>query len=841
MRGLLCALAALGLLAPAPAHGGPVDEIGKDLVKLEGEVQALSQSVRRPNLKTGDTNKANRRLIEAQVSFGIGAYDEAAVMLYDYVARYPNSRSYDEALYYLAESLYLKGDLHASRTYFVKLAQDVGGKSKFFQQALERLIELSLKLRDDANVQQWLDALDAVPAAQQRASIPYVRGKYAYFSGRYDEAIGFFKQVKASSAYGFQARYFLGGTYVAKGELATALKVYSGITRMRPKSDEHKRVVELTRLAMGRVYYECNEPGECSITLSEVEKESVRKQYERAELTEAQLEEKFADVRLKKLWAKSIDEYLRISRRSDLFDEALYEIAWVYVKNKHHEKALRALELLTLANPDSARMPEVRILEGNLRIRRAQNLAFSKEGNYAEEYSKAYKTFSGTKKTFGDAHGELEKIIAERRDPRSFMAQVTGRTSDTFDVDTTMPAVAAEWLRDQPDVKRVVSVETDLGQIRDEIAIAEKTIARLEQATSSSQSVNIFPALAEKRARSVEILEGVFAMRLQLMNHERAAAMRHAGGAEKAELDRLAAARREAYNKWKELPNADVSHSERIRLARNDYDELERKAQEVALVIETTEATLVAVVKYIEDRRNQGAPAKELEGFDKPLAELRTELAELRAEHTAIKRDLTLARDRAGVGDEAAREATAVRANLRAAINAEHDYIRGMSGRVSGADRTLLDQIAGLTGRANTITDTLDKTNATIDAIVDDVLGEVRAEVSAEKAKLAAYKQEWSVYETESRELGGEVLEANFGQVKNAFYDILVRSDIGIIDISWAQREFADKTLKQLELDKKRDLRTLRIDFEQVLREEADAKEAARKKRAEDAKKGGAQ
>ena len=90
------------------------------------------------------------------------------------------------------------------------------------------------------------------------------------------------------------------------------------------------RIAELSHMALGRLYYERDQP------------------------------------------SKSVDEYLRISRRSDLFDEALYEVTWVYVKNKEFDKALRALELLALADPTSQRMPDVRILEGNLRIRKAQ-------------------------------------------------------------------------------------------------------------------------------------------------------------------------------------------------------------------------------------------------------------------------------------------------------------------------------------------------------------------------------------------------------------------------------------------------------------------------------------
>src|SRR5262249_56376606 len=95
----------------------------------------------------------------------------------------------------------------------------------------------------------------------------------------------------------------------------------------------------------------------------------------------------------------AIDHSLTISRHSPYFDGALFEVAWVYVKAKEFDKALRALELLALANPKSAMLPDVRILEGNLRIRKAQTTA-AVRGNSTEESAKATQAFEETAKTY---------------------------------------------------------------------------------------------------------------------------------------------------------------------------------------------------------------------------------------------------------------------------------------------------------------------------------------------------------------------------------------------------------------------------------------------------------
>ena len=115
------------LLGASPgADADVIDDIGKKLINYDGEVTSLKQGVRRPKINEGTSNLASRRLIDAQVAFGMGNYDDAAVMLYDFVAKYPSNPSYDEGLYYLAEALFLKGDSMAARTYFMKLVDERG-------------------------------------------------------------------------------------------------------------------------------------------------------------------------------------------------------------------------------------------------------------------------------------------------------------------------------------------------------------------------------------------------------------------------------------------------------------------------------------------------------------------------------------------------------------------------------------------------------------------------------------------------------------------------------------------------------------------------------------------
>ena len=745
-------------------HAQNLNKLGKRLLALEAEADQVRQGIRRPKAVAASGSKASRQMIDAQVAFGVGNYDTAALMLYDFVEKYPNSPDFDTALYYLAESLFQKGDNMAARTYFTRLAKDVGQRSKFYQQGLERLLELSLK-NPDEKVQEWLEALDAIPNSDRRPSLPYVRGKYAYFSDSYDEALGFFDKVSKNSRYHTQARYFAGACYVAKKELAKAARTFKALADSKPRGRAAKRVTELAHMALGRLYYERDQP------------------------------------------SKAVDEYLRISRKSDLFDEALYEVAWVYVKNKQFDKSLRALELLALADPTSSKLPEVRLLEGNLRIRKAQRLSLANKGNSVEEYDKAIRVFETTHKIFDDPHKQLQEILKGTNDPRTYMAQVTGRHSDVFATENTMPEVAAAWVREQPDVKRVVNIESDLSQIKAEIASATKTIERLDRALTKTTSVNVFPKLAKKRTRALEITEEILSIRETLADRSYKLATNTA--ADRARLDRLRQQRQTISRQLRDVPGGKLKQGERIAKAKNRYSELEKRAAEISAVITTSEASLVALDKYIADSAPDAI--KRRDEAKKLVEELRTEIATMKNELDGINRDITLAKDGAGTMDETSEKLARLRADLLRALDEEFEF-HSSALRGDGEGQ----RIAALVRRGRATGTTLRNAVRAIDDLVEFALGDVRSSLAEEKARLAAYQREFATYEAESRELGGHILGESFAAVKAKFYDVIVQSEIGVIDVTWSRKEAADESTQRLGLDKGRDLRTLTDEFRDV-------------------------
>jgi TolA-binding protein len=816
---LATALAATTISLPArvraqPEETGGLAEIGGRLAELRDEVTNLGKDVEPPDRSPAAARaRASRQLIDAQIALGTGDHDAAAVLLYDFIEDHPESRSYDAALFYLAEALFQRDDHLTSRERFTELMQRIGPSSRFYQQALERLVELSLALRDDTDVERWLAALDRVPPAQLRPSVHYVRGKYTYSRDRFQDALQHFGQVPIDTDYFFQARYFMGVCYVALGSLENAHAVYRDLvtrepprrTRNQPRNQpgaggvggvggvglgagaadadevyrDSLRVIELSHLALGRIYYDTN------------------------------------------YLPQAVDAYLEVDRKSDLFEEAAYEIAWVFVKLKQFDKALLAIELLGRIAPGTSLVPSVEILEGNLRIRKAQALSVTSARESAAEYKRALATFEDTRERFAIAHEELGRVMDDRLDARMFLDQLAGRTAETFEVRATLPEMAAAWLRQEAGVQRVVAVEQNLEQIASDVRTSERAIERLEHALAEPSRSNVFPALAKKRVRGVEILEEVFALRRRIARAERGVILRHASEDERATLAELELRRDALARELASLPSGEVAHGERIARARNAVAALGEDTAEATRVIDAATAKLVALDKYLHDRgqkasktaskagKGSSSDAEATAEARKDMAELREELASLREELDRLRRDTTLAKDRAGTGDEAALRASALRVELRRALENEQGLMLRIAGRMDGDDRERGQAIATLLGAAQELTGDVDALERLIDEVVEVELEDARSALVEEKARLAVIKRELGDHEAEARELGGAVVSASFAAAKQKLYEILVRADVGVVDVGWSKKEDGDEAVRRVDLDRLREERMI--------------------------------
>ncbi len=248
---------------------------------------------------------------------------------------------------------------------------------------------------------------------------------------------------------------------------------------------------------------------------------------------------------------------------------------------------------------------------------------------------------------------------------------------------------------------------------------------------------------------------------------------------------------------------------------RGSYDTLESTASQVQVALDGLEASRAELQAALAD---PALGVFQRAQITQGLADIDADIGPMNAELASLRADIALGRDEAAARDEFALYAKATRQKARQAIGAEHAALKG------GVANAALDRIML---HANVIEDKLDALNTRLDDTAEAALVDVRAEVAINKTELAVTRSEFLQLEAESRAVAGEIVAKAMVGTQGDLDDVMVRADVGKVDVAWSQKEDVDADLKTFTLSKQRGLKQLYIEFKDILDEEKALKAAA--------------
>jgi tetratricopeptide (TPR) repeat protein len=756
---VLCGVASAWLWA-GRAFAGELEDANAKLGDLEERVRATSADFR--DSSAPDPAVAMRRVLDAEMLFKLKNYNEAATILLDVVEKYPDAQGGDDALVLLGESLFQEKDYNSARHY-LEIAVKKNSGSRLEQRALQRLVEVSLHTEDFSQVDDYLKRLQNIPFDQLEPSVPYVRGKYAFFRDRLDDAISTFASIPTTSPYFLQARYFIATALVKKGDQVSALAGFDAIVRAHPRSDTEKEIQDLARLAIGRLNYEHD-------------------QFEKAR-----------------------EAYNLIPQQSLHFEEALNEQAWTSIKAKDFKSAYRALDLILLQNPDSPQAPELRLLMGNLHVRL---------GNF----SLANEAFMQARDQLDPLYKQLDETLTKCKADPTYYDSLIGKGMDKFDISVFMPKLAVKWVKADPAVARLVVLTDDVSELQRGIKDSEQTLARLELAVGGQLKVGIFPDLAAVRTRTSEILNQLVEMRRRFIGKMRTLTAGALSEGDKARLEQLAVERAMAEKELEGLPLTATALRDREKKAHSALDQLDGQASELNVMVQGMEAELVAIEQYfIKSRADQKIKPEEL---IQPVASMRDGIAELRASNDHIRNAIAEAAREATVGAATGDQDRGAIATLVDSMKKERAVFQGARARLSADDQHDFDAMASLLERADGVQAHLAELDGKIEASAQRRLGELKQQLLAEKNNLQAANAQLGGIVSESQSLGGGLAFAMLSKATDRFYDLVVQSDVGLVDVAWGLKDQRTSTVSKLINQQKLELKTIEEDFRPLLEEE---------------------
>jgi tetratricopeptide (TPR) repeat protein len=750
----------LGLgLAAAEAHADETDDASRKLVELDQKIRAIAAAFREDPTTGGATPE--RRLVEAQTLLELKSYEAASTLLYDIVENHPNTLLAEDATVLLAEALRLNGDPVGSRRYFEKAVEKKSG-SRREQQALQGLVELALRTGNFDNVDDYLERLADIPPARLEPSVPYVRGKYLFFRDRLDDAAGAFASIVPPNPYHLQAQYFLATVQVKRGDLAAAAVGFDNVLKLQPATDNDRDIHDLARLALGRIHYE-------------------RSQFDKAK-----------------------ERYTSLDRRSKYFGDAMYESAWTSIKSGDFKSAYRAVDLLLLQDPNSPRAPELRLLTGNLNLRLAN-------------FFVASETFGKSRDEFEPIHRELVATLERARTEPDYFGKLIGRDIGKFDISLFVPAAAVKWVKDEPEVAQVVVLAADVGAVRQSLNDSEELLLRLDSALGGSGKVAIFPDLADDRTQSRAVLNQVVDIRARFAEKLRALAEPHLAPDEKAALAATADERKLLEGNLKDVPLTAEDLLARDKGAQGTLIELDGEASEINVLIQGLEAEVVALEQFSSRGGLDGKMPRE--EVDRQVTELKAMITELRRKNTSLRTeiaDATRQQSAAGAAGESERSSAKRLAEI---IKAEQEIYARARGRLGASEAGAFASYSEILNRADQVQTTVLSFDDRIDAIAEGRLGKIREQLVAERTNLTGVAEKLAALTNESQDVGGGLAETIVARVRDRFYDLTVKSDVGLIDVSWGLKDSKTQNLSKLITQQKLELKALDEDFRALLEE----------------------
>ncbi len=756
-RGCLAAIAALAL--PTAALAAPADEldrIGREVAELEQQARQLEASLERDQVR--GTRQVEERLTDAELFFNMRDYARASILYLDVVEHYPTHPGHPEALFRLAESLFLLQNYYGARTYFGQVLDNAGrtGFDTYVQASLGRLIEIAIHLDEFEGIDAHFTRLSQLPPAEVTAGTHYARGRLLYHQERLDEAARAFAQVPEGSDEYLRAHYHVGVIAVAQQQYEQAIQVFERVGRVEPSSGADRQVVDLAHIAAGAVYLELDQPEE------------------------------------------AIRAYQGVGRNSRHFAQALFQAAAAFRQLGDSTRAERALEVLTVADPESHHIPRAKILRGNLLL---------ETGRFGE----AREVFQDVAEQFRPVREELERVLAREREPARYFQELVRANLEVFDASTFLPPLAVRWVREEPEFQRameVLEITAECGRQLDETQLL---LVRLEAAVSGPSAVNLFPSLRQGAVRAVQIEN-----RLARLRGRVAAVEEELVGRESSELREVIAERRRLEQEIRELPTDAEAYGEQEDAARAEFRGLAGQLARVAGRIDRLQAMVVAIEIYVRDTAAQWEDNPTgLAALHEELAIHRQAIETHRAEVQSIRNLIDTGAIQVGIGDERDRRDARLREEYDAVVRRQRDIIGRMGG--GGAD---LARAADIAERIDSVHATLGRFDAEVTRRADQQSMELRDQLTTERGNIETYARELAELEALAEDVIGHEAYRNFRSVRDRFHDLVRQADVGTVDVAWAEREEHRHRIDRLSEERRVQLQTLADEFREVTEEQ---------------------
>jgi tetratricopeptide (TPR) repeat protein len=580
--GALLSCFAFGARAEAISAGDAQERAQKSILQVEADLPKADRQVKGTGVH-GPT--AAERVAAGEMLLRAKDYDRAIDELSKVVELYRQGKvspsANADALFLLAEGYFQSKQYLSGRRHYREIVDSAQKRpyDAYAGRALSRLVDIALRTNDLDSLDWVFARLDKLPATDKSGSLQYARAKALYARRDYARARAGIDSVPAKSEYAHQAQYLLGVLMVketppappapavparppalppgAKApaapagpqpneRFAPAIEQFRKITRLPADSEEHRHVIDLAWMAMGRLFYETDN------------------------------------------YLDAAEAYSHVDRTSPEFSTMLYELGWVYVRLGDYQRAQRALEVLAITDPGTLELADGSLLRADLMLR-------------SRQFDKAFMLYQNVQRRFDPIRERVDAFLASTTDPAVYYDKLT---SDEMASGETLPPLVIEWAREEAEDERVFSVIDDVTRSRDLIKRSRKLVMKLNAALASPTRIKAFPDLKNALEKTVGLLNKSALARLTL-----AQGMDDVGGSGAGELGRVRLERKRLMRRMEFLPVTDGDFSRREATGERQWNRVSQTLQRLTLESDQLQALVNGLRRMVKEADRFGVTA----------------------------------------------------------------------------------------------------------------------------------------------------------------------------------------------------------------------------------------
>lgn len=646
--------------------------------------------------------------------------------------------------------------------------------------AASRLVDIVLRTDNTEGLDDLVARLEALPNGDPTGALPYARAKAHFARGNAVKAKEAIAQVQSTSAYTHQAQYLMGviqmklAAAAADAQAATppgakaasagaspygaAIDQFRAVTKLAADTPAHRHVIDLAWMAIARLSYE----------------------------SDALLD--------------AVDAYSRIGRESPEFALMLYELAWVHAKLGDYQRAQRALEVLSIADPKSLRLADGSLLRADLMLRSGQ-------------FDKAFELYQSVRGQFDPVHEQVAQFLKSTTDPSVFYDRLVADSLEQQSSKDLSPLVI-EWARQEVESERAFVVIDDVTRSRDLVKRSRRLAAQLTGVLSSSTRAKAFPEIKTAIEKALAAMNRLSEARLIIARGLDDVSAEVAT----AEVMRVRPERRLLMKRVSGLPVTDGDFVQREAAGEAQWNSASQRLQQLTLEADKLQAIVNGLSRVLREADQHGLK------IDPATRE------RYRAEVDANHRDMEVYRQRIrqfqeavetgrvqiGLGDSRYAEDADVRTRFNQLLTEEVSAVASTgrtipeAQRYAEAAREVLARVAAVEGQ-------LAQVLANFDSQTRDGAKRLLEEVAKESTVVEVGAQRLDELDQLARLVVGQAAMANFAEVRDRLKSIVLRADVGIVQQAWEVREEQRTRVLNLQRERAREEQSLNDELREVL------------------------